>query len=123
MNWEVLLSLIPHFTGSLSVLGSSAIIYMVLSDRENKLLIPKHRLMLAMSVYDVIQSLALAMSTLPFPKEFDTYSYGNMTTCKIQYFFVAVGLAVPMYNASLCLLYYLTIQHRWPSKHFGTKIE
>merc|ERR1719491_170438 len=127
MNWVVLLSLIPHFTGSLSVIGSSAIIYMVLSDREKKLLIPKHRLMLAMSVYDVIQSLALAMSTLPFPKEYsDVYSYGaigNMTTCKIQYFFVTLGLAVPMYNASLCLFYYLTIRHRWRQKHFATKIE
>merc|ERR1719491_313531 len=127
MNWVVLLSLIPHFTGSLSVIGSSAIIYMVLSDRENKLLIPKHRLMLAMSVYDVSQSLAQAMSTLPFPKEyFDDSFYGalgNMITCKIQYFLVTLGLAVPMYNASLCLLYYLTIRHRWRQEHFATKIE
>ena len=123
----VVISVIPHFTGTLSLIGSSAIIYMILSDREKKLNIPKHRLMLAISVYDVFQSFALAMSTLPYPKEsIDDYPYGaigNMTTCQIQYFFVTLGLAVPIYNAFLCLFYYLIINHRWRPEHFATKIE
>merc|ERR1740124_909632 len=80
--------------------------------------------MLAMSAFDVLSSAALATSTLPYPQESLSYgSMGNMTTCKIQYFAVSLGLAVPMYNASLCLLYLSTIRYRLHQRHFATKIE
>ena len=97
---------------------------MILSDRENKLAKPNHRLMLSMSVFDILSSFAIATSTWPFPRESNIYgSMGNMTTCKVQYFFGTLGLAVPMYNASLCLLYLLTIRYRLHQRHFTAKIE
>jgi len=110
----MVISWIPHFTGTLSFIGSLGITYLILSDREYKLTKPNHRLMLSMSAFDVLSSAALASST---------WSFGNMTTCKIQYFFVTLGLAVPMYNASLSLLYLLTIRYRLHQRHFATKIE
>ena len=123
VKW-IVASWIPHFTGALSLLGSSAVIYMIISDRAEKLAKPNNRLMLMLCAFDVIQSAAVAMSTWPFPRSDDIYgSMGNMTTCKVQYFFAALGLTVPMYNASLCMLYLLTIKHRLHPRHFATKIE
>jgi len=124
-GWQcMVVSWIPHFTGTLSFIGSSSIIYMILSDRENKLAKSKHRLMLSMCIFDVLSSSALATSTWAFPRESLFYgSIGNMTTCKIQYFFATLGLAVPMYNASLCLLYLFTIRYRLHQRHFATKFE
>jgi len=122
-QWPAI-SWIPHVTGSFSILGSAAIIYMILSDWEKKLAKPSHRLMLSMSFFDVLQSAALAMSTLAFPKETLVYgSIGSMQTCKAQYFFYSLGLAVPMYNASLCLLYLLTIRYRLHQRRFSKKVE
>jgi len=122
-QWMVI-SWIPLFTGTLSLIGSSSIIYMILSDWENKLAKPNHRFMLLMSAFDVLSSAALATSTWPSPRESPIYgSKGNMTTCKVQYFFATLGLAVPMYNASLCLLFLLTIRYRVHQRHFATRIE
>jgi len=123
VTW-VVIAWIPHFSATLSIIGSSSIIYMILSDSKKKLAKPNHRIMLAMSAFDVLSSAALATSTWPYPQETLSYgSMGNMTTCKIQYFFVSLGLAVPMYNASLCLLYLSTIRYRLHQRHFATKIE
>jgi len=120
----MLVSWIPRITGTLSFIGSSAIIYMILSDRAYKLSKPSHRLMLPLCAFDLLQSAALATSTSAFPRFTHVPgSIGNMTTCKIQYFFAALGLACPMYNASLCLLYLLTIRYRLHQRHFATKIE
>jgi len=120
----IVVAWLPHFTGTLSLLGSSAVICMIISDRAEKLAKPNHRLMLMLSAFDVLQSTAVAMSTWPFPRTDDIYgSMGNIATCKVQYFFATLGLAVPMYNASLCLLYLLTIKYRLHPRHFATKIE
>jgi len=120
----IAISIIPRFTGLFSLVGSSLIIYMILSDREKKLVKSYHRLMLVMSVFDVFQSIALAASTSPFPKETQIYgSIGNKATCQVQYFFLIIGMAVPMYNASLSTYYLLTIRYRFPFRYFETKIE
>jgi len=120
----MLITWISRITGTLSFIGSSAIIYMILSDRAKKLSKPSHRLMLPLCTFDLFQSAAVAMSTLALPRSSNVYgALGNMTTCKIQVFFLALGLACPMYNASLCLLYLLTIRHRLDQRHFATKIE
>lgn len=119
----IVVSWIARFTGTLSIIGSSSVIYMIISDRVEKLAKPKHRLMLMLSVFDVSQSTAVASATWPFPRSYIYGSMGNMTTCKIQYFFGTLGLTVPMYNASLCLLYLFTIKYRLQPTHFATKIE
>ena len=115
---------IQRFTGTLSIIGSSSIIIMILLDRGNKLIKPNHRMMLAMSVFDVFSSTALATATWPYPKETLVHgAVGNATTCKIQFFFIISGLAVPMYNASLSLLYLLTIRYSMHHSHFATRFE
>jgi len=106
------------------MLGSSAIIHIIISARRRKLLKPKNRFMLMMSVFDVLQSMALVISTAALPQDTGTYgAMGNNATCTAQSIFLGLGLAVPLYNSSLNLFYLLTIRYNISSTRFSTKIE
>jgi len=115
---------ISRSSSMLSMVGSSAIIYIIISARRRKLLKPKNRFMLMMSVFDVLQSAALIVSTAALPNDKDIYgAMGNNATCTAQSIFMGLGLAVPLYNSSLNLFYLLTILYNMNSTRFSTKIE
>lgn len=54
---------IPRVTGSISIISSGTLIYMMVADREWKLTKPNHRILLMMSVFDTIVSAAQVMSS------------------------------------------------------------
>jgi len=97
-----------------SVIGSLAIIYIIISDQSRKLARPKNRLMLFMSIFDSIQSAAMAISTT-----------GTLhpATCQIQGVCIWLGVAVPLYNSSLNLFYLLSIRYNMDPDYFSAKIE
>jgi len=108
----------------LSFLGSSAIIYIILSARKRKLTKPKNRFMLMMSVFDVLQSVAIVVSTAAFPQDLGIYgAIGNEATCTAQSVLMGLGLAVPLYNSSLNLFYLMTIRYNMTAAQFSTKLE
>ena len=113
------------FTGSLSTLSSSLIIFMFCSDREFKLKDkPNNRILLSMSIIDVLQSIAYALHTIPLPASSGVYhAAGNRYTCAIQGFFVQLGFAVPAYNASLCLWYLMVIKYNMHPQDFAKRVE
>lgn len=116
-------NLIGRVTSSLSILGSSLIIYMIMSDRKRKLDRPFHRIVLMMSFFDVLQSSAMVIGNAAFPKETNIYgAKGNEYTCGIQGFVMVLALAVPLYNACLNIFYVLTIRYSFSSERF-TKFE
>jgi len=124
MSELIILAWVTRITAIFSILGSSAIIHMVISDRTHKITKPSHRILFLMSVFDVIQSSAGAFSTMPMPKNPDyPGSMGNETTCTIQGFFIGLGLAVPLYNSSLNLFFLLSIRYNIDPKMFSRKIE
>jgi len=111
-------------TGSFSLLGSSTIVFMVLSDMKQKLSRPKNRFMLAMSFVDILQSVAMALSALPLPSESGNYgARGNHATCAAQRFFIFLGLTMPLYICSLNFYYLLTIRYNFKRQQFSSKIE
>jgi len=119
----VIISSITRITAAFSFLGSSLIIYMILSDWKRKLHRPFHRLVLMMSIFDVFQSTAWIVNNTAIPKESNIYgAKGNTHTCAIQSFFIVLGLAVPLYNACLNIFYVLTIRYSVSSERF-TKFE
>ncbi len=65
-----------------------------------------------MSIFDIVNSLALGASTMPIPRGSPCThgAIGNQTTCAIQGFMLSLGLGVPSYNAMLCLYYYCVLQ-------------
>ena len=110
------LSITQHFSGTLSIIGSSLIIYMILKGGKQKLGKIHNRLLLCLSTIDVLNSTSLGLSSIPFPKEFRSSNlvynaFGSDKTCTAQGFFIAFGMATPIYNSCLCLYYMAVIKY------------
>lgn len=119
-NRHASISIIPHFTGLLSVLGSLFILLDILHprNRPKKLRAVYHRLLLGMSVSDLCSSVAMALSTWPIPKGTSVYAAsGTQGTCTAQGFFVQMGTAAPLYNGFLAVYYLLTVRYNWSRTH------
>ena len=74
-----------------------------------------NRFLLPMSTFDILGSIASALTTIPIPKhELNGCvqgAIGNAATCTAQGFFYNLNFIVPCYNAVLCIYYILII--RW----------
>ena len=57
-----------------------------------------NRLLLGMSIIDVVTSIANMFTTMPMPADTDAvlWSFGNLSTCTVQGFFVQIGIAAPL---------------------------
>lgn len=119
-----MISVVSRISSLLSIFGSMAIVYMIMSDHKRKLARPKNRLMLMMSFFDILSSTAFGIADLAMPSESGIgNAMGNSATCVAQGIFIWLGLAVPMYNTSLNLFYMLTIKYSVNPNYFSKKIE
>jgi len=115
---------LPRATSILSIFGSAAIIFIILSDRQRKLSRVKNRFMLFMSFFDIFQSIAMLVGTAAIPRSTGMGgAIGSNGTCAMQGFFITLGFAVPLYNASLNLYYTLTISFSMRHNKFAATIE
>ena len=107
----------PRLTGSLSAISSALIVYAILRSSTG-LSSTYHRLMFGMSVFDMFGSIAMALTTLPMPREDEVIKYYNVVgtrlgttqTCTIQgfmFWFCAQGTF--LYNVTLCIYYVAAI--------------
>jgi hypothetical protein len=103
----------PRISGGLSATASLLIIFLIFRTRR-KLSSIYHRIMFGMSVYDVLCSLAISLTTLPMPKdlpsgmthgfEFAGRRFGTVQTCEAQGFFFVFGfVGMFSYNGMLCV--------------------
>ena len=86
---------IPIITGTLSTL-CSMIILNIIRLSPQKLTTTYHRIMALMSIFDIMSSVCMALTTLPMPSD-DTLRFagpmlGNKTTCQMQGFILLMGL-------------------------------
>ncbi|KAL7534465.1 hypothetical protein ACHAWF_004842 [Thalassiosira exigua] len=115
-------SILPHITGLLSWLGSLSIIVDVIRKYRKhgggSRAKPKayHRLMMGMSIFDMIASTGWMMSTWPVPAGTPGVwdARGNDATCNAQGFVVQMGIGSVFYNLSLATYYYLVIVKNSP---------
>lgn len=90
---------------------------------------PYHRLLLAMSLYDILESIWNFASTWPLPADepLDVGDFwqpvGTTQTCTAQGFFLTLSVAVPIYNAFLSLYYLLVINYRCSDTYIRKWIE
>lgn len=124
LGQQKLLAILPKLTGLLSLLGSGWISIEVLSEPK-KLQKVYHRLVLAMSLYDVMQSIWFFASTWPIPADTPNVygASGNRGSCIAQGFFIQMGLAVPIYNTCLAVFYLLVIKYRMSEDRIRTYVE
>mmetsp|Transcript_17701 Transcript_17701/g.36043 ORF Transcript_17701/g.36043 Transcript_17701/m.36043 type:complete len:332 (-) Transcript_17701:114-1109(-) len=109
LNQKKALSIIPHITGTLSIVGSLSILYDIWKYRSRKLHRPYYRILLGMSFFDVFASASLGMSTWPIPRGTEGVygAIGTTQTCTAQGFFAQLILVSPFYNLMLAWYYLL----------------
>ena len=99
---------IPHLTSmsstgialtvALGIISTicSMVILNIIGMSPQKLSTTYHRIMASMSIFDIIASLAMAVSTLPMPSDdilrYDGPMIGNKVTCQIQGYIVFLAL-------------------------------
>ena len=114
---QVALAIVPKITSSLSIIGSSYIIFDCVralrrkrDDRNTY-----RRLMIGISGVDITMSSCFFLSTWPMPRgtPFVFGARGSTQTCTAQGFFAQIGVSSVMYNASLSTYYLLVIRYGW----------
>jgi len=84
-----------------------------------------HRLMIGISVFDILFSAGLLFGPLPIPADNRgiPYARGTIATCTAQGFFIMLGLASFAYNAMLLIYYVLVIRYIVRDEVMTTRIE
>jgi len=116
----------PKVTAVLSLLGSAWIVYdLCLRDTKHvKLKTTYHRLILSMSLIDILSSSWLFIGTWAVPVHYSFNAYGNAgykvagasgneASCEAQGFFLTLGMATPLYNVALALYSLLVARYGW----------
>jgi len=125
INQLKFMAALPMISAPLSLIGSSLIVNIILKDWKRKLSGAYHRILLMFSIYDIISSFAMALSTLPSPVGTPGVwgAIGNTGTCTAQGFFLQTGAAV-LYITMLLMLYYvLTVRYNMSEINFRKRIE
>lgn len=109
------IAIVPKFTAAISILMSSLVVATILRDklRCRKLY---HRLVLGLSVSDIIGSFSMLLTTWLIPKDTDyeiAFNSGNDTTCRLHAFTSQLVIATPLYNTSLTLYFLFRIKYGW----------
>ena len=92
--------ILPKITGGISVAGSAYLAKLMISEKKKK---PYHRLLLNMSIADILSStLVHVVGSWMMPQGTSPLSRGNLATCDAQGFIVQIILiTIPYLNASL----------------------
>ena len=104
---------IAQMTSSITSLFSSLLILFIIFRSHKKLTTTFNRLLLGLSISDVISSLAQAFVTIPSPPSHVVgwITVGNMALCRTQGALYSIGaIASPLYNCSICIYYLIEIK-------------
>jgi hypothetical protein len=120
------LAIMPKFSAAMGIAGDLIIITEILVfDRPNKIKRTIHRLLLAMSICDLISAFGHFLSTWPIPKEEEGlfYNVGNQATCVLQGLTIQFSISVPLLNMCLAIYYLLVIKYSWKEEQIRKKVE
>jgi hypothetical protein len=105
---ELVLIVTPMLTGSVSALASLSVIISIL--RSNvKLTTAYRRVIFGISVFDLIQSLSQASSSMPMSAGTVWGAIGNDTTCDIQGFTTVIGVTGSLLYSLALSIYFLCV--------------
>jgi len=101
----------PTVTASLSLVGSSLTLLTIHRTEKQKRK-TYHRLMLGISVFDIIMSTGLALGPLPVPADTGLPgAHGNTATCTFQAMLLQLGTASIPYSVMLMVYFVLVIRY------------
>jgi hypothetical protein len=85
--------------------------------RNKKLAKTNHRILLGMSITDVVSSVCTVLGRLPAPRHAKYYSgLGTTGTCTAQGFFYQSILSTVAYNAALAVYFLLVVKYKWKER-------
>ena len=119
------MSIIPHVSGTLSVLASLTILVIIWNDRKIKLKRVYHRLLGAMSIMDVMVSFNQALSSLVVPRGTPGVynALGTVGTCAASGFVNQFNASLVAYGAFLAVYFILIIVFRMKESFIARRIE
>jgi hypothetical protein len=128
------LAIAPKFTAFLSICGSLGIVLKVLFNKSHRKK-TMHRIVMGMSVCDIIASIWYFTSTWAIPagtlswfgdgeteRIFWAAGDQNGISCSFAGFFNQFAVATPLYNCTLAVFYLLVVNYGWKDSRIG-KIE
>ena len=115
LRWQqTTLIVIPYVTGPISLFSSSTIAYIIINDWSHKRYHLYHRLLLVMSICDMIASANASFSGLYIPKIYNRFgSHGNVATCEMAGFLMTMTVSFAVLNMFLCLFYMRVVCFGW----------
>jgi len=128
------IAIVPRLTGILSAISSSLIIFLIFRSA-SRISTIYHRIMFAMSVFDIMGSLAISFTSILMPKEMPLEQdlgllswpgarYGNTFTCNVQGFLATFGPAcMTGYNIALCQYYAFAIALRMKEENIRKYVQ
>jgi hypothetical protein len=122
---QVAITLVPAFSGTLSILGSSCIIWMLLQNSQKKLKSVKYRFLFVLCLSDIVYSLWLVPFALPIPKGTPGVwgAMGNYASCNAQGFFLQFGNIGTFYNSALSLYFYKSLCYSMNDEQIAKRYE
>mmetsp|Transcript_16926 Transcript_16926/g.25055 ORF Transcript_16926/g.25055 Transcript_16926/m.25055 type:complete len:471 (+) Transcript_16926:54-1466(+) len=117
--------LITHITAALSIFGSAWILFEIMFDRKKREM-SYYRLLFGLSFFDLLSSFWYFIGgwAQPFDLKSKVDGFGTVATCNMSGYFIYLGsLAIPSYNAALCMYLYLTICHGWQEQRMKKDFE
>lgn len=108
------IALTPKVTAAISILMSGVIVSSIIRDR-NRCQKIYHRLVLGLSISDIIGSSSMFLTTwlIPVNSKNVAFNYGNEASCRFNAFTTQLVTLTPLYNTSLSLYFLLVIRYGW----------
>lgn len=108
---EKILSLLPILPATLSIMGSTQIIYMIWIAR-NKKWSPYRRILLGLSCCDIFSSIIYVLQAFLVPQHIyqRIWAIGNDTTCSFLGFATQLSFSQTWYNGMLSLFFLFTVK-------------
>ena len=124
VDW-ILAIVFLRFSGIVSLLSYTVILYMILSDRKVKLKRIHNRIMMMMSCFGIINALGWSLATSPVPRGTHMVygAIGNRASCSLQGFLLQMGSAVPSYNLAISIYFLLVVRYNIPDARIESRIE
>jgi len=126
-------AIVTRITAGMSIVSSSIILYVILMSA-SRLSPVYHRIMFCMSVFDIIGSFGMSLTSLPMPRQMPQEEelgfswpgvrYGNTFTCNLQGFCIFFCTTCMLgYNVSLCVYYACAIALRFSEKNIRKYVQ
>lgn len=120
---EMTLSVLYVASSTLSIVGSSTIIYKVIADRTQAT--SYDRLLLGLSCCDLVASIGFALNPFLLPKgtSIRVWAIGSESSCEFLGFMTQLGFSSVLYNGFLSYYYLLTVRYGVKRHVFARRYE